>query len=693
MEISLREELVKLVWRSGVDGFCGFDIDADIAIYKNSLRPQEDLKPVLNRIRNFLAAREEGITHDAKFAEEIINLILCKIYDEKESNIDQPLMFSVGLNETPEHAKERIDQLFENVKDTYPDIFNKEDKLKLSAKSIFYCVGQLQWYSLLNSSRDVVGDAFEVFIGPTLRGSKGQYFTPRNVTNFVIQAINPAINKTIIDPSCGSGGFLVSALDFVWKKLAIEKQNKGWNDGQFSQKKIEVASKSFFGLDKDRFLTKVAKAYMAIMGDGKGGIFCEDTLKSNTAYSAKTQERLKDFKFDYVVANPPYGDEIKIEERDILSLYELGYIYEKGERTNKVADTRRPQVLFIEKIINFLKDKGKAAIVLPETLFSNKTDRYIMNYLASNTTILGIVSLPAETFKPSTDVKTCIVFLKNEKPKSDYNMFMAVCRNIGHDMRAKPTGLDDLPQILDNYNIFQEKNSLKNQSELGFTVKYSEIDDFILTPHTYWYKKSHNLTYSNEISLGKLIEEGVILLSSGKRIISASQYTSSGIPFVRTSDIRNLEIARKTSKYISIENYALVKEFHDVKHKDILFVRRGRTSTDKSNGLIGEVAFVMKHQTSITLQGAITIIRVNQDNKYGITPENMLYLLTEDNVKKQVKSLCGTEGALTGLTEETFPKIIIDLHNLDHLNDVHEKMSDIIRCKEIIGNNMQILGR
>ncbi len=603
------------------------------------------------------------------------------------------MSFSVGINEKPEQAKKRIDNLFENVKDTYPDIFNKEDKIKLSAKSIFYCVGQLQWYSLLNSSRDVVGDAFEVFIGPTLRGSKGQYFTPRNVTNFVIQAINPAINKTIIDPSCGSGGFLVSALDYIWKKLANEKNVKGWSDSTLSEKKIEVASKSFFGLDKDRFLTKVAKAYMAIIGDGKGGIFCEDTLKSNTVYSNKTQERLKDFKFDYVVANPPYGDEIKIEEKDILSLYELGYVYKKGMKTNKVADARRPQVLFIEKIINLLKENGKAAIVLPETIFSNKTDRYIMNYIAKKTTILGVLSLPAETFKPSTDVKTCIIFLKNNKPSKDkdYNMFMAVCRDIGHDMRGKFNGLDDLSKILENFNIFQENNGLKNQSELGFNIKYSEIKDFILTPHTYWYKQSHKLSYLNKINLGDLIEKGVISLSSGKKTISASQYKSSGIPFVRTSDIRNLEIARKTSKYISKSDYEKVKDFHDVKYKDILFVRRGRTSTDKSNGLIGEVAFVMKHQTSITLQGAITIIRVNQNNQYEITPENMLFLLTEDNVKNQIKSLCGTEGALTGLTEETFPKINIDLHNVDYLKEIHDKMVKIIDCKEIIGKNMDQL--
>lgn len=662
----------------------GVDLDADICLYKSDLKSDRDLKPALNRIRNFLAAREEGITQDSTFAEEIINIILCKIYNEKEADINEPLLFSVSINEAPEDAKKRIDALFENVKGTYPDIFDKSDKLNLSAQSIFYCVGQLQEYSLLNASRDVVGDAFEVFIGPTLRGSKGQYFTPRNVTNFCIEALNPSLNKTILDPSCGSGGFLISGLDFIWKKLAEQKHSKGWDDAIFTQKKIEVASKSFFGLDKDRFLTKVAKAYMAIMGDGKGGIFCEDTLKANENYSEKTKERLNGFKFDYVLANPPYGKEIKIQEKDILSLYELGHVFKNGKKTSKLTKATRPQILFIEKILNFLKDNGSAAIVLPETLFSNKNDRYIMEYLLSRVTILGVISLPSETFKPSTDVKTCIVILKNEAPKNDYNIFMAICRNIGHDMRAKLTNKDDLPQIIKNYSTYQEKYSIKVQSELGFTVRYSELTDSILTPHTYWYKKSHDFTYHNEITLRKLIDEGVISTYSGKATVEASQYVSTGIPFVRTSDIQNLEIARSTSKYISKSDYENLKNISLVQHKDILFVRRGRTSTEKSNGLIGEVAFVMKHQTEIVLQGAITGIRVNINNKYGITPENFIYLISENNVKKQIKSLCGTEGALTGLTDETFPQIKIDAHNTSSLNFIHSKMSEIIHNKERI---------
>lgn len=662
------------------------DIEEDSKLYKKDLKPNADLKSILNRIRGYLVSREEGITHDAKLAEEIINLILCKIYDEKETDIDVPLQFSVSLTDTDKAVQKKVHEIFDNVKKNYPDIFSKNDDMKLSAKSLAYCVSQLQKYSIIQSSRDVIGDAFEVFIGPTLRGAKGQYFTPRNVTNFVVSALDPKVNKKIIDPSCGSGGFLISALDHVWNKLVEDKVKKGWDDALLSQKKMDVASKYFFGLDKDRFLTKVTKAYMAIMGDGKGGIFCEDTLKANEAYSTKTQDRMDPFKFDYIFANPPYGDEIKVEERETLKLYDLGHKHKDLVKTEKIAEARRPQILFIEKIINLLENDGKAGIVLPETLFSNPSDRYIINYILNNTTVLGMVSLPAETFKPSADVKTCILIIKKEKPLNDYNIFMGICRNIGHDMRAKSTGKDDLPQILNNWKVFQEKNNIKksDESELGFVIKYSDIKNFILTPHTYWYKKSDELVLNKSVSLGELIDKKIINIKKGKAV-KASQYVSDGIPFVRTSDISNYEVSRQTSKYISINDYQNVKKDYDIKTKDILFVTRGRTSTDLSNGLIGETAFILAHQTQITIQGAVSRIRlVDTNNSYNITPENLIYLLSESHVKAQIKVACGTEGALTGLNENTLRDIRINLFDAQKMLNISETMIEIFHHKNEI---------
>lgn len=670
------------------------DLDAELVLFKPDLRPNADLKKVLRGIRARLAAREEGITNDAKFAEEIINLILCKIYDEKETDLDKPLSFVA--NGTAEETNKRINALFEKVKAAYPDIFSSSDRIELSATSVAWCVGSLERFSFLKSSRDVIGDAFEVFIGPSLRGTKGQYFTPRNVCNLAISLLDPGTNSKIIDPACGSGGFLVSALDYVWGKLAQQKISKGWTDAQFQNHKNEVASTCFFGIDKDRFLTKVCKAYMAIMGDGKGGIYCEDTLNATEDYSPKTRARIENIAFDCVVANPPYGNEILVSEPGILKLYDLGHDYDaNGVRRQKLPKSRRPQVLFIEKILGLLKDHGRAAIVLPESLFSNPRDRYIMNYLLTRSTILGIIALPAETFTPSTDVKTCVVLLEKEAPRKDYAIFMAVCRNIGHDRRGRPNQTDDLPAILEKYREFAKTNTIpkREQSENGFVVKFSDLRSQVLTPHTYWYQANDVNSLISSVSLGTLLDAKVIAMVNGKAVPSSS-YASSGVPFVRTSDIRNLELSRRTSKYISAADYQRIKGSFDVQHKDLLFAKRGRPSTDKSNGLIGQVAYVMEHQQAITFAGAIARIRVVQPkNTYGITPENLVFLLTEDHVKSQIKVLCGSEDALTGLTEQAMRQLNLNLHTPKELKAIHTQMKALLKHKAGVDQVLCALGR
>ena len=192
----------------------------DIGKFKRKdLRPAENLKPTFRTIRNYLAANAVGITRDEVFASQIINLIFCKIYDERFTRPDDTVKFRAGINEKDEDVRGRILELFEKVKHQYNDVIDVADSISLDAKCIKYIVGELQLYSLKDSSRDAVGEAFEIFIGPSLKGAQGQFFTPRNVVNMVIKMIDPDTDEKILDPACGSGGFLVESLRYVWTKL------------------------------------------------------------------------------------------------------------------------------------------------------------------------------------------------------------------------------------------------------------------------------------------------------------------------------------------------------------------------------------------------------------------------------------------------------------------------------------------
>ena len=328
---------------------CGERVE-DVGKFKRKdLRPAENLKPTFRTIRNNLAANAVGITRDEIFASQIINLIFCKIYDERFTKPDGTVSFRAGVGEDDEAVRSRILDLFDKVKTQYNDVIDIADSIILDAKCIKYIVGELQLYSLKDSSRDAVGEAFEIFIGPSLKGAQGQFFTPRNVVNMIIRMIDPDISEKILDPACGSGGFLVESLRYVWAKLDQKGKELGWPDAEIEAEKQKVAIKNFRGVDKDNFLSKVAKAYLAILGDGRGGVHCENSLDRFDNWNPKTIEDIQAGTFDVIVTNPPFGKKLSIDTTEILSLYDLGHKwsqnsqgkFEKGD----LVDKQPPQLL------------------------------------------------------------------------------------------------------------------------------------------------------------------------------------------------------------------------------------------------------------------------------------------------------------------------------------------------------------
>lgn len=350
----------------------------DIGKFKRKdLKPAENLKPTFKAIRNYLAANAVGITRDEVFASQIINLIFCKIYDERFTKPEDTVKFRAGVGEDDEEVRKRILDLFDKVKKQYSDVIDVADSVLLDAKCLKYIVGELQLYSLKDSSRDAVGEAFEIFIGPSLKGGQGQFFTPRNVVNMVINMIDPDTDEKILDPACGSGGFLVESLRYVWNKLEEKATELGWPEAEIEAEKQKVAIKNFRGIDKDNFLSKVAKAYLAILGDGRGGVHCENSLEKFTNWNAKTKEDIVEGTFDVIVTNPPFGKKLSIDATEILKLYDLGHKWKQDGDGNFVmkglVDKQPPQILFIERCFQMLKPGGRMGIVLLESIFGMRS--------------------------------------------------------------------------------------------------------------------------------------------------------------------------------------------------------------------------------------------------------------------------------------------------------------------------------
>lgn len=176
----------------------------DVGKYlRKDLEKPDNLKTLFKIIRNYLAPYAVGVTRDENLAQQIINIIFCKIYDEKYTRPDDMVSFRAGVNENKEIVKERITELFNKVKERYSDVVSSEDKIDIDSNSIFYVVSQLQKFCLIDADRDAVGDAFEVFIGHALKGSQGQFFTPKNVVNMIVDIMEISDSDKIIDPCCG----------------------------------------------------------------------------------------------------------------------------------------------------------------------------------------------------------------------------------------------------------------------------------------------------------------------------------------------------------------------------------------------------------------------------------------------------------------------------------------------------------
>ena len=416
---------------------------------RNQLRIPTNLRAIFRDLRNHLAANAVGLTRDEPIAQEIINLLFCKIYDELNTHPDSIVTFRSASNEPADAVRARILKLFEQVKNEYFDVFADTDQISLDAPSIVYIVGELQNYSITTATRDAVSDAFEVFIGPALRGAEGQFFTPRNVVNMIVDMIDPKQGEMIIDPASGSGGFLIAALEHVWKDVKAEGESKAWDEVQIDRRRRDVATRYFRGIDKDMFLSKVTKAYMALVGDGRGGVFCENSLTAPSRWSPAARAAIQLGKFDVVLTNPPFGNKIKVEGTDIISQYDLGLKWKqnkstlKWERSNALERSRPPQVLFLERCLQLLKVGGRLGIVLPESMLGMPTHAYIVQYLMSRARVRAVIAMPEALFKTSgkggTHTKVCVVLIENSPPSGDYPIFMAEAQWCGHDSRGNPT--------------------------------------------------------------------------------------------------------------------------------------------------------------------------------------------------------------------------------------------------------------
>jgi len=618
-------------------------------VSKDKLKPARNLKLIFGRLLNTLYANT-NISRREKLGNEMIRLIFCKIWDEKYNPKALP-KFRVGFNEKPEQVRKNIIELFKEVKEelSADGVFDKSEKITLDAKSIAYVVGELEQFSLLKTDKDVIGDAFEVFAESKLIGEKGEFFTPREVVKTAVKIVNPQPRQSILEPACGSGGFLIYSLEHIWNIMENSKKYKGMSNLDIEKK--NVAERYIYGIDKEIDLVKIAKAYMAIIGDGRGGIVQQNTLHEAEDFEGRARDLFVDDeenfkKFDIILTNPPFGSKTKVL-RDDAQYFDLGHkwINKDGRyvKTDKVKDTPI-QELFIERCLNMLRKGGQLAIVLPETYFHAPSKKYIIEYIKKGNNIKAVVDLPHNTFRPHCNAKTLLLVLEKGKPQQDKIIF-AVAEEMGHNHQGKPIYRYDeekhtfTNEIWDDTKKIREEldNPANPKNKYVFTVDAKNIRNNIYVPRYYWNIKIKDLEKKAErlnlklVEVNELIKKGIIKVFRGHGA-PPSEYKGMGdVPYVRAGDIVSWEVYKNPTSMVPHEVYLSVKgKGVDLKPKDIVFVKEGSYR-------VGDVALLSENDTNILLNHHSLVFRViKEDNEYGIDAYYLLYLFSHELTKKQL---------------------------------------------------------
>src|SRR5574341_82188 len=397
-----------------------------------------------------------------KAFDELSKLLFAKMYEEREVGEGRRTsnrFTSDAVKDMRSQGVEIIQTLWQDTVSSpqYREVFSDQDsisEIELPSEAVDRVVAILQDKSLGLTDLDVKGVAFEEFLAGTYRGGGlGQFFTPREVVSFMVDLVNPTIGERVIDPACGTGGFLIRTYDIVSEKI----RNSDLSDDDKQERLTHLANSCLVGIDWESRAARTCKMNMIIHGDGHAGVYQANALDLEEV-SQKIEQRQRFYPqapsvdegtFNIVLTNPPFG--AKDTTRRILDNFDLG-----------VGGSQKREVLMLERCIRLLKPNGRMAIVVPEGILSNKTDRHIREYLRKNCIIKAVIRLPQDTFQMSDGAaNTSILFVIKRDPKKPRktlqgDIFFARAEYIGISSSGAPIDQNDLPAIREQYRRFEQ---------------------------------------------------------------------------------------------------------------------------------------------------------------------------------------------------------------------------------------------
>lgn len=362
--------------------------------------------------------------------DELDKLIFCKMWDENndERTDGEPYDFQIFAGEVPETLLKRVRTIYQHGKEKDAEVF--KDDIRLNAQELRTVVGYLAPIHLTSTDLDSKGRAFETFMGSFFRGEFGQYFTPRNIVKFIVDVLPIKNDAFVLDTSCGSGGFLLYALDKVRAQASTRfpnrvanqkdavKHYKYWHD---------FAEKNLYGIEISEDIARAAKMNMIIHDDGHTNVVTADGLEPISRIRELTKHQgFAENRFDFILTNPPFGSSVKFNEHRYLEQYDLG-VKEldwidaklKGIKPPEPRNSQDTEILFIEQCHRFLKPNGILAMVIPDGILTNSSSQYVRDWIEEHYRILAVVSMPQTAFSANdAGVKSSVIFLRKHKAET-----------------------------------------------------------------------------------------------------------------------------------------------------------------------------------------------------------------------------------------------------------------------------------
>ncbi len=644
-------------------------------LFDIELSKEDNLLKRFEEIHDYIYAND-GLSPQQTL-EEFVKILFIKIFDENEKlqqfSVSSDEWNEIKLGKNISSFLDRITSLFTQTQKEYQDIFDTDDRIKLSSNSLGFTINKLQGISLLGSSQDAKGLAFQKFLSHHEKDGRGQFFTPEPVIDFCVEMMQPKPEETIIDPACGSGGFLMSALKYLqsnYQNLDTEK----------------TVSQNIFGLDINRSIARIAKMKLLLEANGKTNILCTNSLEDLDSIELSLGQKSG---FDLVLTNPPFG--AKITQSSVLSKFDLGHKWNNQNnefyQTKTVYRNQNAEILFIERCLQLLKEGGRMAIVLPNGNFENPSLDYLRYYIKQKAKVLAIVNLPQETFIPfGTGVKTSLLFLEKDSKNEEkqYPIFFGRVTKLGYQGNKNGTPIyqkDKLGQIIKDENkqaILDEdfsaiieaykefRKGKKVETENAFSIQFNELNgrfdyDFYSPENRRLFS---NLTNFKTVRLGDICE----IVKTKSRKLKDPNLT---LEYVELSDINthSYEIINSTTYQV-----------HELPSRASYEIQQGDIITAIAGNSVG----TRKHATALVTDdfaGSICTNGFRVLRNFKIDSYYLLYYLKSEMFLKQM-FMYRTGAAIPNVSDTDLPSIIIHLPEQKTIDDISNKMKKAFELRQ-----------